>query len=77
MRPKMPSFWKMSAQEIREKKRSSRRTKRATQPVCARTSKMLPMKMAENREMASAPHESEISTYKPNVTHGWNMVKRI
>jgi len=73
----MPSFWKMSAQEISEKKRSSRRTKRATQPVCARTSKMLPMKMAENRKMALAPQGSEDFTDKSNVTQGWNMVKRI
>jgi hypothetical protein len=38
---------------------------------------MLPMKMAENRKIALAPQESEIFTYKNNVTHGWNMVKRI
>jgi len=73
----MPSFWKMSAQETREKKRSKTRTARATQPVCARMSKMLPMKMAENRKMASASQENEKFTDKSNVTHGWNMVKRI
>ena len=77
MRPKMPSFWKISAQETSEKKRSIARTIRATQPVCAMISKMLPMKMAENRKMASASQESEKFTDKLNVTHGWNMVKRI
>jgi len=40
-------------------------------------SKMLPMKMAENRKMASASQENEKFTDKSNVTHGWNMVKRI
>jgi hypothetical protein len=67
----------MSAQETREKKRSKTRTTRATQPVCAMISKMLPMKMAENRKMAIAPQESVNFTAQCNVTHGWNMVKRI
>jgi hypothetical protein len=47
----------MSAQEIREKKSRRTRTPRATQPVCARISKILPTMMAENRELMSAPHE--------------------
>jgi len=75
MRPKRPDFWKISAQETREAKRRMARTTRATKPVCARISKMLPMKMARKRKMISVPHEKQIFTDKSNVAHGWNRVK--
>jgi hypothetical protein len=40
-------------------------------------SKILPMKMAENRKMISTPQRNENLTNEGNVAHGWNMVKRI
>lgn len=76
MRPKRPNFWKMSAQEIREKKSSRTRTQRATRPVWARISKMLPMKRVLSRKRMSAPHEKQNLFDTRNVAHGWKRVKR-
>lgn len=67
----------MSAQETREKNRRRARTMRATQPVCAMISKMLPMKMAEKKKIMSAPQEKRNFTDKSNVAHAWNVVKTI
>jgi hypothetical protein len=50
MRLKRPDFWRISAHEIREAKSRMTRTPRATQPVCARISKMLPTRMAFRRK---------------------------
>jgi hypothetical protein len=65
----------MSAQEIREKKRRIARTPRATQPVCARMSKMLPMMMADRKEMMSVPQFEQNFADKTNLAHAWNRVK--
>jgi hypothetical protein len=67
----------MRAQEMREAKRRRPRTPRATQPVCARISKMLPIKMSENRGIMSAPREKQILSHKFTVAYGSNGVKRI
>ena len=53
MRPNMPDFWRISAQEMSEAKRRMPNTPRATQPVCVRMSKMLPMRMALRRKRMS------------------------
>lgn len=72
----MPSFWKIKAQEIREKKRRMPRTPRATKPVCARMSKMLPMKMADREKMMSVPQLEKNFVDKTSVADRWNRVKR-
>jgi len=64
------------AQEISEKRRSISRTPRATQPVCSRMSKMLPMKMAERRRIGKTPQEKRNFRDKRNVAYGLGMVKR-
>jgi hypothetical protein len=51
MRPKRPSFWRIIAQEMMENKRSSRRTPRATQPVCVRIFPISVIKIVVNRKM--------------------------
>src|SRR5271169_2224072 len=66
----------MRAQEIREKKSRRTRTQRATRPVWARTSKMLPMKRMLSRKRMSAPHEKQNLFDTRNVAHGWKVVKR-
>jgi hypothetical protein len=53
MRENSPDFWKISAHEMSEAKSRMPRTPRATQPVCARISKMLPMNAAKRRERMS------------------------
>lgn len=75
MRPKRLSFWKMRAQETREKKRRIARTARATQPVCARMSKMLPMKMADKREMMTAPQFEQNLAHLSKLAHEESRVK--
>jgi len=77
MRPKRPDFWKMRAQEISDAKRRRPRTRRATQPVCARISKMLPMMISENRGMMSAPRRKQIFGHKITVAYEGSGVKRI
>jgi len=69
MRPKMPIFWKISAQETSEKKRRSKRTARATKPVCWRMSKMLPMTTADKKEIMTVPHEQQILLVKFKLAH--------
>ena len=75
MRPNRPSFWKIKAQEIREKNSRIARTQRATKPVCARMSKILPMKMADRKEIMSVPHLEQNFADKASVADEWNRVK--
>jgi len=63
----MPDFWRIRAQEIREAKSRMTRTPRATQPVCARISKMLPMRMAFRRKRMSVSLR-ERNFYRANST---------
>src|ERR1700686_4998315 len=53
MRLKRPVFCRISAQEMSEANRRMARTPRATRPVCARISKMLPTRMAFRRKRMS------------------------
>jgi len=51
MRPNIPNFCKIMAQETTENKRRSRRTPRATQPVCVRIFPISVTKIVVNRKM--------------------------
>jgi hypothetical protein len=63
----MPDFWRMRAQEMSEAKSRMARTPRATQPVCARISKMLPTRMAFRRKRMSVSLR-ERNFYRANST---------
>ena len=51
MRPNIPSFCKIMAQEMIENVSRSRRTPRATNPVCVRMFPISVAKIAVNRKM--------------------------
>src|SRR5204863_7943153 len=69
MRPNIPSFCRIMAQETTEKKSRSRRTMRATKPVCLRMSRRSVTKIAVNRRMTYPSVETKFFLGVQNVAY--------
>src|SRR6516225_3107167 len=69
MRPNIPHFWKIIAQEMSEKRSRIARTPRATHPVCVRMSPRSVARIVLNRKMVCPSAKVEIFLGVRNVAH--------
>src|SRR5690349_11491701 len=69
MRPNIPHFWKIMAQEMTENRRRIKRTARATHPVCWRMPGMSVAKITVSRKMMGTSVRARIFPGVRNVAY--------